>query len=67
MGVLDASTSPPKERYAVLAALLGKDAAGLSASAIGRLKDGWFDEHAAWQKRDLSAKRYVYKIGRAHV
>ena len=43
-----------------LAALLGKDAAGLSASAIGRLKDGWFDEHSAWQKRDLSAKRYVY-------
>ena len=43
-----------------LAALLGKDAAGLSASAIGRLKDGWFEEHAAWQKRDLSAKRYVY-------
>ena len=43
-----------------LAALLGKDAAGLSASAIGRLKDGWFDEHAAWRKRDLSAKRYVY-------
>jgi putative transposase len=43
-----------------LAALLGKDAAGLSASAIGRLKDGWLDEHAAWQKRDLSAKRYVY-------
>src|SRR5258707_15512637 len=43
-----------------LAALLGKDAAGLSASAIGRLKDGWIDEHAAWQKRDLSAKRYVY-------
>ena len=43
-----------------LAALLGKDAAGLSASTIGRLKDGWLDEHAAWQKRDLSAKRYVY-------
>lgn len=43
-----------------LAALLGKDAAGLSASAIGRLKDGWQDEHAAWQKRDLSARRYVY-------
>ncbi len=38
-----------------LAALLGKDAAGLSASAIGRLKDGWIDEHAAWQGR-----RYVY-------
>ncbi len=43
-----------------LAALLGKDAAGLSASAIGRLKDGWQDDHAQWSKRDLSAKRYVY-------
>ncbi|MGY4501866.1 transposase-like protein [Bradyrhizobium sp. GM24.11] len=43
-----------------LAALLGKDAAGLSASAIGRLKEGWLDDHTAWQKRDLSAKRYVY-------
>ena len=43
-----------------LAALLGKDAAGLSASAIGRLTDGWLDEHTAWQKRDLSATRYVY-------
>jgi len=43
-----------------LAALLGKDAAGLSASAIGRLKDGWLDDHTAWQRRDLSAKRYVY-------
>src|SRR4029079_6732905 len=36
-------------------ALLGKDAAGLSASAIGRLKDGWQDEHAAWARRDLAA------------
>jgi transposase-like protein len=43
-----------------LAALLGKAAAGLSASTIGRLKDGWQDEHAAWQKRDLSTRRYVY-------
>jgi transposase-like protein len=43
-----------------LAALLGKDAAGLSASTIGRLKDGWQDDHAAWLKRDLSARRYVY-------
>lgn len=33
----------------------------LSASAIGRLKDGWFDEPtAAWRKRDLWAKRCVY-------
>ena len=43
-----------------LAALLGKDAGGLSATTIGRLKDGWLDDHAAWAKRDLSAKRYVY-------
>ena len=43
-----------------LAALLGKDARGLSASAIGRLKDGWSGEYAAWQKRDLSTRRYVY-------
>ena len=43
-----------------LATLLGKDASGLSASAIGRLKDGWQEDHAAWQKRDLSAKRYIY-------
>ena len=43
-----------------LSALLGQDASGLSASAIGRLKDGWQDDHAAWQKRDLSAKRYAY-------
>ena len=43
-----------------LAALLGKDASGLSASAVGRLKDGWQEDHAAWSKRDLAAKRYVY-------
>jgi putative transposase len=43
-----------------LAALLGKDAPGLSPTAIIRLKDGWIDECDAWQKRNLSAKRYVY-------
>lgn len=43
-----------------LAALLGKDAPGLSASNIARLKDIWADEHKAWERRDLSAKRYVY-------
>ena len=40
-----------------LAALLGKDAPGLSASTIGRLKEVWRDEHEHWRKRDLSAKR----------
>ena len=43
-----------------LTALLGKDAPGLSASNIARLKDIWADEHKAWERRDLSAKRYVY-------
>ena len=43
-----------------LVALLGKEAGGLSASTVGRLKDAWSDEHARWSKRDLSAKRYVY-------
>ena len=43
-----------------LAALLGKDASGLSASTIARLKDVWVDEHQRWNERDLSAKRYVY-------
>jgi putative transposase len=43
-----------------LAALLGKDAGGLSASTIARLKEAWVDEHARWRDRDLSAKRYVY-------
>ena len=43
-----------------LAALLGKDAGGLSASTIARLKEAWIDEHARWCDRDLSTKRYVY-------
>ena len=43
-----------------LVALLGKDAGGLSASTVARLKDAWSEEHARWGKRDLSAKRYVY-------
>ena len=43
-----------------LAALVGKDAPGLSASTIARLKEVWTEEHERWQKRDLSMKRYVY-------
>ena len=43
-----------------LAALLGKDAGGLSASTITGLKEVWSDEHLRWGKRGLSAKRYVY-------
>jgi transposase-like protein len=43
-----------------LAALLGADASGPSASTIARLKEAWAEEHARWSRRDLSAKRYVY-------
>ncbi len=43
-----------------LAALLGPEAPGLSASTIARLKDVWQDELDRWQRRDLSARRYVY-------
>jgi transposase-like protein len=41
-------------------ALLGKDAKGLSANTISRLKADWLDEYREWQKQDLSQKRYVY-------
>jgi len=43
-----------------LTALLGKDAGGLSAATVSRLKEAWSEEHVRWSKRDLSAKRYVY-------
>ena len=43
-----------------LAALLGKDAPNLSPSVIGRLKAEWEAEYARWQRRELSARRYVY-------
>jgi putative transposase len=43
-----------------LAALLGPNAGGMSASTVARLKEAWVEEHARWSKRDLSTKRYVY-------
>lgn len=43
-----------------LGALLGKDAKGLSAGTISRLKQVWIEEHEDWRKRDLSQERYVY-------
>ena len=43
-----------------LAALLGPDAPGLSASSIVRLKKAWEDEYGAWWTRSLQGKRYVY-------
>ena len=43
-----------------LAALLGRDAPGLSAGTISRLKAVWQEEHAQWERRSLAHKRYVY-------
>ena len=43
-----------------LTALLGKDAPGLSASTISRLKESWQADLEAWQKRSLTGKEYVY-------
>jgi putative transposase len=43
-----------------LAALLGKEAPNLSPSAIARLRDRWQADYARWQRRDLSARHYVY-------
>ena len=43
-----------------LAAILGENASGLSATNIVRLKAGWEAEYQAWRQRDLSQKRYVY-------
>src|SRR5204863_5272823 len=44
----------------VLTTLLGKDAPNLSPAVITRLTAEWQADYDAWQKRDLSARRYVY-------
>jgi putative transposase len=43
-----------------LAALLGPDAKGLSATTITRLKAIWEKEYQDWSKRSLAGKQYVY-------
>ena len=43
-----------------LGALLGKDAPNLSPSVVARLRGDWEADHTRWQRRDLSARRYVY-------
>ena len=44
----------------VLAALLGRDAPNLSPSVIARLRNDWEADYGRWQRRDLSARHYVY-------
>jgi len=41
---------------------LGKDAPNLSPAVISRLTAEWQTDYDAWQKRDLSARRYVYSF-----
>lgn len=43
-----------------LEAIMGKDAKGLSATNITRLKQSWEQEYKNWNKRSLEGKRYVY-------
>ena len=43
-----------------LTALLGSDAPNLSPGVIPRLTAGWQEDYDRWQRRDLSARRYVY-------
>lgn len=43
-----------------LAALLGPDAAGLSATTVTRLKSHWENEYGDWSKRSLEGKQYAY-------
>jgi transposase-like protein len=43
-----------------LAALLGPDAKGLSATTVTRLKGAWEQEYKDWSQRSLADKRYVY-------
>ena len=43
-----------------LAALLGPDAKGLSATTVTRLKGLWEQEYHDWSKRSLAGKQYLY-------
>jgi transposase-like protein len=43
-----------------LTALLGAEAPNLSPGVISRLTAGWQEDYESWQRRDLSARRYVY-------
>lgn len=43
-----------------LAALLGKELPNMSRSVVARLRNEWEADYTRWQRRDLSARRYVY-------
>ena len=43
-----------------LAALLGSNAKGLSATTITRLIADWLKNYESWQKRDPGLRRFLY-------
>ncbi len=43
-----------------LEVLVGKDAKGLSANTVARLKKSWSAEYDQWNKRSLSDDKWVY-------
>ena len=43
-----------------LQALVGPQAAGLSAATVTRLMTSWQDEYQAWNRRSLEGRHYVY-------
>jgi transposase-like protein len=43
-----------------LSAILGPEAAGLSANTVTRLKNSWESDLEKWQARSLAGKHYVY-------
>jgi len=43
-----------------LAALVGAEAAGLSASVVARLKGRWAEEYRVWRRAKLGKERWVY-------
>lgn len=51
------STGDMSEAFSVL---LGEQAKGLSPNVVVRLKAQWAEEFEQWNKRDLSASRWVY-------
>jgi transposase-like protein len=48
------------EMQSALEALVGPEARGLSASTVGRLKQHWGEQYAAWRARRLDPERWVY-------
>ena len=43
-----------------LAALIGVNTPGFSATTVTRLKESWERDYTAWNARDLTGKNYVY-------